>query len=442
MPLFLLSLGLIAFILYFYGIGLWYLWFLPIIIIASFMSYQGLTSSLKTKTSEIFEKYSLYITWTIVLIGIVGILNFFGFELSKISMILIGINLLLWIWSYFTNYKDGKSVFQWGYYMSLLFLLLVSTAFSTNGEILKIFNYIRVFNFAVVWFICLVVWLYKEVESYMQYTLFIFGIGTIIIIITESTHNIYLWVAISILVLTGVFSLMFKILQQKPLTQEKKKSISVRRILAGERITEPKKYFNSKFIETIYEFTYNMPTTTKQILELINILLMFTVVVYYITHGQDFSHSNELLYWITIAFFIGNVLILKKAGYNSVIQNLAVFLVINFAVYISLFSYFEGNIWSMVVWWIWRNLLSSIGIFYAPKYMQHIFQKVDYIYRIITILVAMVINIILLIKSNITWQLVFFLVLLYLGIQSMIVYYALKYVLKLNEQKEDKTILS
>ena len=125
--------------------------------------------------------------------------------------------------------------------------------------------------------------------------------------------------------------------------------MSVRRILAGERITEPKKYFNSAVAEQIYGFISEMPAFGKQLLECMNIALMATVIINYLIHRQTFTTMNQLLYRIIIAFFIGNVLILKKIRYNSIIQNLIVFLVINFAIYLSLFSYFDGNLSSIVL---------------------------------------------------------------------------------------------
>jgi len=76
---------------------------------------------------------------------------------------------------------------------------------------------------------------------------------------------------------------------------------------------------------------------------------MATVIINYLLHRQGFTTLNQFLYRIIIAFFIGNVLILKKINYNSIFQNLAVFLVINFAIYLSLFSYFDGNFSSIAL---------------------------------------------------------------------------------------------
>ncbi len=84
MSLFLLSTGIIGFILYFYGIGLRYLGFLPVIVLAAFMSYYGMTNLIKEKGSEVLSKYSLYIARIVILTGMVGILNFFQLELIQI----------------------------------------------------------------------------------------------------------------------------------------------------------------------------------------------------------------------------------------------------------------------------------------------------------------------------------------------------------------------
>jgi len=183
----------------------------------------------------------------------------------------------------------------------------------------------------------------------MLYKTFLFAVGAIILVIIDQVPNLYMGLAISILVLTGIFSRIFNILQQKPIAKAKKANISVRRILAGERITEPKKYFNSKVMEKLFEFTNDMPTLSKQVLESMNMILMATVIIHYLSHRQTFTTLNQFLYWIIIAFFIGNVLILKKIHYNSIIQNLVVFFVINFAIYLSLFSYFDGNFSSIAL---------------------------------------------------------------------------------------------
>ncbi|PJA48676.1 MAG: hypothetical protein CO170_02030, partial [candidate division SR1 bacterium CG_4_9_14_3_um_filter_40_9] len=325
MSLFLLSLGLISFILYFYGIGLRYLGFLPIIFLASFISYHGMANTIRMKSSEILGRYSLYVARIIILVGFVGVLNFFGMELIKISLTLVGVNLFLWIGSYLVDYKDGKSVFTLGYYLSLIFLLMIGAVFSDSKGFFLIFKYLWIFNLAIIAFMTFIVGLFKEVEKYMLYKTFILGIGAIILVIIDQVSNIYIALAMSTVFLTAIFSRIFKILQHRPIPKDfsptllgKKANISIRRILAGERITQPKKYFNSATAGQIYEFTSNMPALSKQALEFINIILMATVIINYLLHRQGFTTLNQFLYRIIIAFFIGNVLILKKINYNSI----------------------------------------------------------------------------------------------------------------------------
>lgn len=436
MSLFLLSMWLLSFILYFYGIGLRYLWFLPIVFMFWFLSYHGMTGSIKNKWGELVNKYSLYIARSSMLIGIVGMLNFFHIDLTKIAIILIVINLVVWIGSYIADYKDGKKVFQVGYYMSIGFLLLVVANFCSRSEVFKICTYLWIVNFAISWFICYIVWVIAPVDKDLTYRTWVFWIWAFVLALVQSLGNIYVALSIGSMVMTGIYVLIYKIVQYTPVVKNlnfspgKKTNISVRRILAGERITEPKTYFSSQTKQAICEFVYEMPERTKKSLESINITIIGITILNYLTHRQGFVGANQVYYWIIIAFFIGNVLILKKIGFNSILQNLVVFLVINFAIYVSLFSYFEGNFWSIALRGILRNIASSLIVFYAPKFMKGVFQNRDYMYWIIATLMGMCVNIILLIKTTMDWQLIFFISLLYLGGQWMIIFYASNYILK------------
>lgn len=123
---------------------------------------------------------------------------------------------------------------------------------------------------------------------------------------------------------------------------------------------------------------------------------------------------------------------LKRIGYNSIIQNLVVFLVINFAIYISLFSYLNGSINAIVGRAILRNIASATLIFYAHKIplLARIFSPLEYTYWLVATVVALVVNIILLRNTTLPGELVFFLVLLYVGLEGMILFYAAKYLQK------------
>jgi len=93
--------------------------------------------------------------------------------------------------------------------------------------------------------------------------------------------------------------------------------------------------------------------------------------------------------------------------------------VINFAIYISLFSYFNGNIGAIVSWAILRNIISASLIFYAHKIpmLAKIFSPIEYTYWLVATVVALIVNIILLRNTTLPGELVFFLVLLYVGLE-------------------------
>ncbi|MEI7919158.1 MAG: hypothetical protein WCH65_02905 [bacterium] len=69
-------------------------------------------------------------------------------------------------------------------------------------------------------------------------------------------------------------------------------------------------------------------------------------------------------------------------------------------------------------------------IFYAHTVpmISKILKKSDYLYWIVASIGAMIVNIILLIQTSLPGELIFFLVLVYMGIQSMILYYAARYI--------------
>jgi len=73
-------------------------------------------------------------------------------------------------------------------------------------------------------------------------------------------------------------------------------------------------------------------------------------------------------------------------------------------------------------------------IFYAHKVpmLAKIFGKTDYIYWIISCVAAMIINVVLLLYTQLAGELIFFLVLVYVGLQSMIIFYAAKYLSKIS----------
>lgn len=434
MSLLFLLVSIFGFVLFFYGIGLRYLAFVPVIFLGIFFGYYGAVGTIKVKWTEILQKYSLYVAWTIILAGLVGVLNYFGIDLTTIALWLLSLNVFLRIISYLTKYQDGKLVFQIGFYLCMLLLLVMAFTFWWWKAFFSVFSMLRVLHLGITAFIIFIVGLQEDVEKYMRYTLGVLSLGAIFLLVMDQIKNIYLALTIDSLILTGIYYLIYKIFQFRPQSAEKKKEVSLRRVLAGERMTEAKKqYANIKTLEVLHRFFVGMPSWTKQLLEFFNVMIIAILIIYYSTHLWDFAAVNHLLYRAVIATFIVNIFLLKKVWYTSIIQNLIVFLVINFAIYVSLFSYFDGDIGSVASRWIFRNIFSAAMIFYAHKVpmLAKIFSKTDYMYWIIASVGAMIVNVVLLINTKLPGELIFFLVLMYLGLQSMIIYYAARYLGKI-----------
>lgn len=433
MALLLLSTVILGFVLFFYGIGLRYLAFIPLLFLGIFFGYYGAMGTIKVQWSDLLKRYSLYVAWIIILAGIFGVLNYFWIDPLYSALWLLTLNLVLWMASILADYKDGTVIFQVWFYLSILVIWLIALATGGRALFFQVFAMHWVMHLGIIAFMIFIIGHHKGVEKYLRYKLGVLSLWSIFLVVFDQIQNLYLALTVNSLILTGLYYFVYKIFQFRPQSLEHKKEVSVRRILAGERITAPKKVFTSKTVEVLYGFMTAMPGWTKQILELFNIILIVILVVYYITHIGNFAAVNHALYRAVIATFIANVLLLKKVWYNSSIQNLVVFLVINFAIYVSLFSYFSGDVGAVVSRGIIRNLVSSSMIFYAHKVpmLAKIFSKTDYIYRIVASIWAMIVNVILLINTELPGELIFFLVLVYVGLQSMIIYYAAKYLGKI-----------
>lgn len=80
MALLFLSIVIVAFVLFFYGIGLRYLGFIPLLFVIMFFAYYGATQSIKVEGSALLKKYALYLSRIIIMAGMFGLLNFFAIE--------------------------------------------------------------------------------------------------------------------------------------------------------------------------------------------------------------------------------------------------------------------------------------------------------------------------------------------------------------------------
>jgi hypothetical protein len=211
----------------------------------------------------------------------------------------------------------------------------------------------------------------------------------------------------------------------KPVLQ--KREISLRRVLAWEKILANKKDENKiPLIKTLSDFVHFTPDLVKYLLEYLNVVLLIGVLLAYLIPLFQWNSLPETWYWWGIVLFLINSFFLKKYWVFSVVTRFAVGIVVNFSLYVSLLTFWD-KITDMLPWLIAWNILCWIAIFYTklPAVRAYIKQS-DIAFWLVTCLVAMLLNIVLLLRKEISGQMAFSLIFLYLGVWWWISYYVIK----------------
>ncbi len=441
MILLLLILSISSFILYFYIIWLWYLWFIPLLVFLIFIIYYISGVSFKSRVNSLFQDYGLFFAWIVILFWLFLILKFFGIDTTSSILSILSLNILFWFGSYIFKYEDWKLISQLWYYFSILFLVIYFLWNYWFYNSFGIFSYMRLLTLAIVWFLIFIFSIYYDIERYLNYKFLILVLWSFGILLYNQIENIYIFLIVSVFALSFLYVYIYRILIHKPPTENQIKEISVRRILAWERVLKNINQ-DSVLSKKIYAFVQEFPKFVKYWLEFANTLIILILIYLYFKNALSIQWNIEqLFYWLVMVWFVINVYFLKRINYTSILQRLLTFLVINFAIYISLFSAFDGDIWSIVFLWIIRNIMSTMMVFHIHKTkIWEYLRKIDYLFWIFTTMLALAVNIVLLFHTNLVWWLLFPVILLYIGIQGMALYYSIKYINKIKEIVVDEEI--
>lgn len=432
------------FITYFYFIWLWYIGLLPLVLLVWALVYSIWDISLKGKVNSLITSYWLFIAWILMMIWFFLSAKFFGISTSNSILFLITLNILFFIWSYIFKYEDWKQISHVWFLVSVLALLTNTWIVYWAKTTFKLFSYFWVLYSAIIWFTIFILWIKYEIKENLKYLFFVLIWWTIILALYKLIPNLYVFLIVLVVLLQLWYSLIYYVLQHKPPTIQEQKDISVRRILAWERILKKQNDWKIKIPQNFYDFINNIPQIVKYCLEWINTFIILLLIYLYFKNTLSLNWSVEqIFYWVIMLWFIVNVYALKKIDYTSILQRLITFLVINFAIYISLFSAFKWDIESVALFAIVRNLLSTSLVFSIHKTKVWTYlKKIDYSFRVFTTLLALIVNIILLFNTQIQRAFLLPMILLYLWIQWFLIYYSIKYIKKIQEVKIDyeKTI--
>ena len=415
---------------FFYLIGLWYLALLPLAVLV-FMLSHGIKNIFKwIKLEILWEKWSLILIWLITMIGLSWILFFVWIKEISVYMTLLILNVLLMFGSRIFDYEDGKLIFEiWAWLMVVVILwtILFSWGFFAFFEAVLLMASLMLWVYA---FLQFVIWIFYSADEKWLYEM---AILWAIVVWWTIINRFYPaeWVfALSLFILALLFCGIY-IVQKREMPAKQTAKISVRRILAWERIF--KKLNVPKWKIALYEWLENSPKRFERIFEFFNIgLLIFLLIFFFWWIFASSEVSLWFGYWIGIAVFLINTFLLKRIWYATDVSRFALALIVNFVLYSILLisgSSIETILPFLIVWWF----LCQIALFFVDRINLTLFSDKDFVYWMVSTFIAFICNIILLCHVNLPGQFLFSVIFVYVGAELMLMYYIFRF---LNERRE------
>ncbi|GHW02330.1 hypothetical protein AGMMS50249_1160 [candidate division SR1 bacterium] len=416
---FLMSLIFIAF---FYAINLWYFGIFPLAFIIFLLTRYSKDVFSSNSFKPDWYQYSLIGVWFLIMIGLSGILFFIGIDEITVYLSLLILNIFLFLVSYIIPYQDGKRLFEIGICIISFILLGTITVKLGFYALRNGFSLLSFLFTGVLVFLTNIVGIFFPVPKKYRYLLLVAGMVSLICGVMYLIHPFQISLFVSFLIITVAYFVIRQIKSRK-IPKPEPSSISVRRILSGERIHKKLIFPKRKLI--LHERLVSSPHWLQKALELPNLLLLTANIILYISAIMHAQVSEIMFwYWINLAVFLANTFILKKAQFISNITRFAIALVINFALYSALLTTGYENISNILPFLILRTVICQIALFYINRLKtRFLFTKNDYLYWTVVTCGATAVNIILMFQIQLPTQFLFFLTFLYLGIELLILYY-------------------
>lgn len=424
----------IIFGLYFTYIWLRYLIIVPIllcVILAWYFNYE-LPESIRGNIHR--QNYWLPLAWICVNIGLISLSNYLWLSQIMIALMLLWLNSICMIASFLIGYKDGEYVFQIGYYGAIIYTIISGLFTATFPQRLDIISIVRAYSIGIFWFIIGINGILNDTPDYLYYKAAVLLAWGVAIVVLQYTHFSDIGLLIVAIGLTIMAAVLWKVWLYKPLTVKVKKEISVRQILAGKKINHNKDMpEDHERLAIRSQYIQAMPQRTRFTIQAANILIILSGIIMYINRvTQDSTQTQHWIFWGIIICFIATNIILKYMSIQSIIQKIALYMVVNFAIYVTLFILFGSEIGTIAARWVIRNIVSWLLIFYGPESpLSNILKKQDYSIWIAMTVLACIWNIVLMGKTTMPAQLTFSLAFVYIGIQGMILYYGISHIQKM-----------
>ena len=419
---------------FFYLIWLWYLALLPLAVLI-FMLSHGIKNIFTWIKLEILrEKWSLILIWLITMIWLSWILFFIWVKEISVYLSLLILNILLMFGSHVFNYEDGKLIFEiWAWLMVLVILWTVCFEwwfFAFCWAILLVMS-LMLWVYAFLQFI---IWIFYPTDERWLYEIVILWAIVIWWSIINSFYPAEWLFALLLFILALVFCGIY-IIQNREMPEKQTAKISVRRILAWERIF--KKLNVPKWKILLHEWLINSPRWFNHIFEFFNIgLLIFLLLFFFWGIFTSSKVSLGFGYWLGIAVFLINTFLLKRIWFATDVSRFALALIANFVLYSVLLisgSSIETILPFLIVW----GFLCQIALFFVDRINLTLFSDKDFVYWMVSTFIAFICNIILLCRVNLPWQFLFSVIFVYVWAELMLMYYIIRFLHDRRERIEN-----
>ena len=428
---------------FFYLIGLWYLALLPLAVVVFMLSHGIKNIFTWIKLEILWEKWSLIVIWLITMIWLSWILFFIWIKEISVYMSLLILNILLVFGSHILDYEDGKIIFEiwaWLVVVVILWTVLFSSWFFAFFDAVLLMASLMLWVYA---FLQFVIWIFYPTDVKWLYEIVILWAIVIWWTIINQFYPAEWIFGLSFLLLALIYCGIYMV-QQWEMPAKQTARISLRRILAGERIFKKLNVPQRKIV--LYERLEKSPKRFERIFEFFNIgLLIFLLLFFFWWIFTSSEVSLWLGYWLGIALFLINTFLLKRIWYATDVSRFALALIANFVLYSVLLisgSSIESVLPFLIVWWF----LCQLALFFVDRVNLTLFSDKDFVYWMVVTFIAFICNIILLCRVNLPWQFLFSVIFVYVGAELMLVYYIFRFLAERraaieNAEQEEKKII-
>ncbi len=432
MKVVILLIGILIFTAYFYAIGAGYWALLPIAVFLLGIMFLAHQHKDKIARSEIDHRYRFQGVWIVVNIAIVFLLHSLWIGVLEGLLWILGLNILVLLSSYMTRLPYAEDIAYTTYFLVAVAIIVYAGIHSEMSLLLTI-QYLLGFTTAFLAFLYFIVPLFYPITEGINIHLFLSCFATVAMLVYDQISNPYyaivgvLWL-LTLLIL-GIYYSMHRThsIHKIPSSPEDIKQISVRKILAGERVLpllkeKPQHHAIADFFYTIFT---HFPPYAKYLFEGANVFLLGLFIYQYVR----FAITTTPLWWIhwgIVGLFLINIYLFKVIGYTSILQKIGMFLGLNIFVTIVLFSLMPQITDELVGYAVVRNSIYAIGVFNLDILFPRLtWKRSDYLTAIGVDGLMSVANIVLLTYLSFSWEVIFALAFLYLAVKILMILYTL-----------------